>query len=106
MARALITLPPSAAQGSLIEVRCLIAHPMETGYRRDADGRLLPRNILRHFECRFEGELVFAAELYPAIAANPYLAFPLRADASGTLQFRWRGDDGFDQTETARLNVS
>lgn len=106
MARALITLPASAPRGSVIEIRCLIAHPMETGYRRDADGSLLARNILRCFECRFEGTLVFAAELYPAIAANPYLAFHLRAIESGTLSFRWSGDQGFEQTETARLTVT
>lgn len=105
MARALITLPPSTPRGSVIEIRCLIAHPMETGYRRDADGSLLSRNILRRFECRFEGALVFAAELYPAIAANPYLAFHLRATESGVLSFRWSGDQGFEQTETARLTV-
>jgi sulfur-oxidizing protein SoxZ len=105
-ARSLITLPASAPRGSLVEIRTLIAHPMETGYRRDGDGTLLPRNILRRFECRFEGELVFATELYPAIAANPYLAFWLLADRSGRLSFTWRGDQGFEQTETAALSVT
>ena len=105
MVRALITLPASAPRGSLVEIRTLIAHPMETGYRRDGDGTLLPRNILRRFECRFQGELVFAAELFPATAANPYLAFHLRASESGSLSFTWQGDGGFAQTETATLTV-
>ncbi|MCU7369818.1 thiosulfate oxidation carrier complex protein SoxZ [Paucibacter sp. O1-1] len=106
MARTLITLPASAPRGSIIEIRTLIAHPMETGYRRDGDGSLLPRNILRRFECRYNGELVFSTDLFAAIAANPYLAFPLRVGDSGTLSFSWAGDQGFAQTETVMLTAT
>ena len=106
MARALIHLPASARKGEVFEVRTLIAHPMETGYRAGADGRTLPRDIIRRFTCRYDGELVFSADLYPAIAANPYLAFPVTAEASGTLTFTWEGDNGFAQTESAILTVS
>jgi sulfur-oxidizing protein SoxZ len=79
---------------------------METGYRAGADGRTLPRDIIRRFSCRYEGELVFSATLHPAIAANPYLAFHVVAAETGTLSFTWEGDNGFAQTETARLSVS
>lgn len=106
MARTLITVPKTVRRGETVELRTLIAHPMETGYRAGADGRVLPRDILRRFECRLDGELVFEAELFPAVAANPFLSFSLRADASGTLSFRWQGDNGFEQTETAALVVT
>ena len=75
MARALIKAPAARERGEIIEIRALIAHPMETGYRLDADGQQLPRDILRRFSCRYNGELVFSAELIPAVAANPYFAF-------------------------------
>lgn len=104
-ARTVITLPTAVRRGEVVEVRTLIAHPMETGYRSGGDGRPLPRDILRRFECRYDGELVFAADLAPAIAANPYIAFTLRATASGTLSFRWEGDNGFSQVEERRLEV-
>jgi sulfur-oxidizing protein SoxZ len=48
---------------------------MESGFRVGAEGRRLPRDIVRRFECQLDGELVFAADLFPAIAANPYLEF-------------------------------
>jgi sulfur-oxidizing protein SoxZ len=105
MARTLINVPASARRGEVIEIRTLIAHPMETGYRPGADGRVLPRDIIRRFACRYNGELVFSAELFPAIAANPYLAFHTVATESGTLSFTWEGDRGFTQTETAALAV-
>ena len=106
MARTLIHMPASASRGEVIEVRALIAHPMETGYRPGADGRVLPRDIVRRFTCRYDGEQVFSAELFPAVSANPYLAFHLRATESGTLEFEWQGDNGFAQTERMPLKVT
>jgi sulfur-oxidizing protein SoxZ len=106
MARTLITVPRDAKRGDVVEIRVLIAHPMETGFRVGADGQRVPRDILRRFTCRLDGEVVFAAALFPAVSANPYLAFPLRADRGGTLTFTWEGDGGFAQTETATLAVS
>ena len=106
MARALITMPATAKRGDVVEIRTLVAHPMETGYRRGDDGRLLPRNIIRRFSCRYDGEVVFAADFYPAVAANPLLVFSTRATVSGSLTFTWEGDNGFSQTETALLTVT
>jgi len=93
--RALVTLPPQLRRGEPFEVRVLIAHPMETGHRADAQGRRVPRDIVRRIECRLDGELVFAADLHPAVAANPYVAFPLAAQGDGTLAVTWAGDRGF-----------
>jgi sulfur-oxidizing protein SoxZ len=106
MARALITLPATAKRGEVMEVRTLINHPMETGYRRDADGQPLPRDLIRRFACRYDGELVFTAELHAAVAANPYLAFHAVATASGVLSFTWEGDNGFTQTESRSIVVT
>jgi len=106
MARTLITVPQGARRGEVIEIRTLIAHPMETGYRAGDDGKVLPRNLIRRFACRYDGELVFAAELHPAVAANPLIAFHTVATASGTLTFTWEGDNGFAQTETVAIAVA
>ena len=106
MPRALITLPASARRGEVIEIRTLIAHPMETGYRAGAQGERLPRDIVTRFSCRYDGEEVFAAELFPAIAANPLIVFCTVATASGPLSLRWEGDNGFVQTETVTLSVT
>lgn len=106
MARALVTVPSTARRGELIEIRCLIAHAMETGYRRSDEGKPLPRNLIRRFRCFYREELVFEAELFAAIAANPLISFFLRAGESGTLRFVWDGDEGFTQVETAVLTVA
>ena len=104
--RALVRLPATARPGEIVEVRLLLQHPMETGFRPGANGRTVPRNIVRRVEAHFDGERVFAAELFPAIAANPYLAFPLRATKTGTLVVGIEGDNGLAQRETAVLTVT
>lgn len=106
MARALIHMPATARKGEVIEIRALIGHPMESGYRPDAGGKLVPRDILTSFTCRYNGETVFSAELHPAISANPYIAFFTVATESGTLEFSWQGDNGFAQTEKMPITVS
>ena len=101
--RAILTAPASARVGEVVEIRALIQHAMETGYRLGAEGEKLPRDLLRRVECRFDGELVFAAELHAAISANPYLSFFLRLPRSGTLTVSWQGDRGFAHSESARI---
>lgn len=106
MARALISSPKTAKKGEVVEIKTLISHVMETGYRPGADGRIAPRDILRRFTCRYNNEEVFSADLYPAVAANPFISFTTVAVASGTLSFTWTGDNGFSQTETVAITVT
>jgi sulfur-oxidizing protein SoxZ len=104
--RAVITLPAVIAAGQAFEVRATVAHAMETGYRNDDAGARLPRDLVRRFECRLDGELVFAADLFAAISANPYLAFWMQATQPGELSFLWRGDHGFEHREVRRLTLA
>ena len=105
MARVLINLPARAKRGEVIEVKTLIAHPMETGYRLDPTGAPLPRDIINRFLCTYNGEEVFRAELYPAIAANPFIAFSTVATESGEIIFSWTDDHGQTQTEVRQITV-
>ena len=106
MARTLLTVPRTARRGEVIEIKALIAHRMETGYLPDSQGKLVPRDIIQRFACRYNGELVFGAQLFPAISANPYLVFHTVATESGTLEFEWQGDNGFAHTERVAITVT
>jgi sulfur-oxidizing protein SoxZ len=106
MARALINVPKTAKAGELVEIKTLIAHPMSTGYVPGPNGQLIPRNIITELRCAYDGEEVFSAELSPATAANPYVVFQTLATVSGTLALTWRGDNGFEQTETVEIVVA
>jgi sulfur-oxidizing protein SoxZ len=105
MAIARIDVPKTAQRGQIIDIRTLISHTMETGYRRDYLGKPLPRDIITGFTCTYNGVEVCRAMLHPAIAANPYLAFSVVANESGMLQFEWTGDNGFIFKESAAITV-
>ena len=106
MAVARIDVPKTAQRGEVIDIRTLISHTMETGYRRDYLGKPLPRDIITGFTCMYNGAEVCRAVFHPAISANPYLAFSVIATASGTLQFTRTGDNGFTFPESAAISVA
>ena len=105
MARVLINFPPRAKRGEIIEIKTLIQHPMETGYRLDNKGALIPRDLISRFTCAYNGEEVFRAELFPAISANPFIAFSTVATESGELVFNWIDDNGQIQSEIRQITV-
>lgn len=106
MTRALINAPKEVPRGEIIEIKAMIAHVMETGYRRDAQGAAVPRNIIHRFVCLYDDVEIFSAELFPAISANPFLAFSTIATKSGTLTFAWTDDLGTTQRATAEIKVT
>jgi sulfur-oxidizing protein SoxZ len=105
MADSRITLPPEARRGEPFEVRISIRHPMETGYRTNESGEHVPRNVIRRFDCRYNGTLVFAVRMTSGIAANPYLRFFVTARASGPLEFEWVDDAGVRGDARADVKV-
>lgn len=106
MARAVVHVPATARRGEVVEIRALAGHPMETGFRHDQGGKLVPRDIVTDFVCTYNGAEVLRVQLHPAIAANPLLVFATVATESGTIECRWTGDNGFVLAASARIEVS
>jgi sulfur-oxidizing protein SoxZ len=102
---ALINVPAKAKRGEIIEIKTLMSHIMETGYRHTANGELVPRDIITGFACRYNGVEIFRTDLFPAIAANPFITFFTVATESGKFDFEWIGDNGFSETASASISV-
>ena len=96
-------MPDSAKVGEVIEVKTLISHVMETGQRKDGDGKTIPRFIINAFSAKFAGVPVFSATLEPGISANPYLAFFMKVPGPGEFEFTWVEDGGAKAT-SEKLN--
>jgi sulfur-oxidizing protein SoxZ len=105
VADARIDVPATAKPGEIIEIRTLVRHPMETGFRRTHLGALVPRDIITQLVCTYNGVEVFRAQFHPAIAANPFIAFSTIATESGTIAFTWTGDNGYSVTVSAAITV-
>ena len=105
MANVLINAPKTAKRGAIVEIKALIMHPMETGFRPGTMGKMIPRNIIEQFTATWNGSEIFRMEMSPAIAANPFVSFFAVATESGTIGFRWTGDEGFLVEEQVAIAV-
>ena len=101
-----LKLPKEAKKGDVIEIKTLMPHIMESGQRKDKDGKAIPRKIINKFACEFNGQPVFSADLDPAIAANPYLQFFAKVEESGTFKCAWTDDDGSFITAEEKITVA
>ncbi|EKV27115.1 Sulfur oxidation protein SoxZ [Caenispirillum salinarum AK4] len=100
-----VRAPKSASKGEVVEIKTLISHKMESGQRKDSDGNVIPRQIINHFEARFNGEPFFIAEIEPAVSANPYISFYHQPQESGEYEFVWNDDDGSTYSKKSKLTV-
>jgi sulfur-oxidizing protein SoxZ len=89
-----VKVPKTAAAGEVVTIKSLISHKMESGQRKDAEGKLIPRSIINRFTCDFNGVNVIDVALDPAISTNPYIEFDAKVDAAGEFKFTWYDDDG------------
>jgi sulfur-oxidizing protein SoxZ len=105
LAPARISMPSEVKKGEAFEVKALVRHPMETGYRVDTMGRLIPRNILTQLSVTYNGAEIFKMQMHQGIAANPFLSIMVRARESGELVFIWTGDENTVITEKKALTV-
>jgi len=106
MALARLGIQEKARRGEVLPARLLILHAMETGFRLDAEGRAIARNVIRFIVCRYAGREVWRADLGSGIAANPYFEFFIRADVSGDIELHWEDDTLEKGSIRARIEVT
>ena len=71
-----VKVPKGIKVGDVIEVKTIITHKMETGLRKDRKtGKVVPRDIIKSFVAKFNGEEVFRSTFHAAISAQPYVRF-------------------------------
>lgn len=91
-----ISVIGSPKPGSEVEVRILIAHPMETGFRIAENGiDKVPKNIIEKIRVKMDQQVLFEAQVGTGVAANPLLSFivPVK-DVSSVFSVEWEDDRG------------
>ena len=101
-----VRMTTSARRGEVIEIRTLVQHPMESGFRLDNTGKLIARHIIESFHCTYNGREIFRAKLHPAVSTNPFFTFYALATDSGDFVFTWKDDQGGVATATQTLAVA
>ncbi len=106
----LISMPASAKKGEVVEVHCLIMHPMTTGLHKNEQGKLVAGNTPAHFvktvDVTFNDKPVMNADWGIAVSTNPFLAFTMRAEQSGTLKIVWEDNKGGIWSVESKLTVA
>ena len=94
-------------KNGLAQVRCLIAHPMETGQRTDkATGKLIPAHFIQEVTCELNGNVILLANWGPSVSKNPTLFFDIKeAKAGDTLKISWRDNKNESGTFEGKITV-
>ena len=92
-------------RGQPMEVRLLVQHPMETGFRYDMLGSAIPKNVIHSLHATYGGRTVFRARLGSGVSANPYLQFWVVPEQSGELLVQWQDDQGQSGQVSTQVEV-
>ena len=93
----------AAADGTT--VRVLMAHEMETGYRKDATGKLVPPWFIQDVTAQLNGKTVLTAQWGPSVAKNPFLQFKIKGGKAGDkITITWKDNHGETRTDDATVS--
>jgi sulfur-oxidizing protein SoxZ len=87
----------------LTEIRVLMTHPMETGQRKDSEGKIVPTHFIQNLTVRVNGKPVIEAQTSQAVSRNPVFSFRLKGGAKGDkIEVSWLDNHGeSNSTEAA-----
>ena len=92
--------------GENVKIKTLAEHEMETGVRRDnITGIIYPRLIIQSVIVKYNGKIVFKANWFSGVSANPYLAFYITAKESGLIEIEWKDDHATTSYKRGYLKV-
>ena len=85
------------------DVRVLMTHPMETGLRKDPDGKIVPQHFIQNLTVKVNGKTVIDAQISQAVSRNPVFSFRLKGGAKGDkIEVSWVDNKGeSNQIESA-----
>jgi sulfur-oxidizing protein SoxZ len=94
-------------QGDVADVRVLMAHPMETGQRKDAAGKIVPLHFIQTITAQLNGKTVFNADVSQAVSRNPVFAFKVKgAKAGDKIVITWTDNKGEKRTDETVVSAA
>ncbi len=93
-------------QGNVVDVRALLAHPMENGLRRDPAGKPIPEHFIQELDVRLSGKTVIAAQIGRSVSTHPLFSFKLQGGkANDKIVITWRDNKGLARTDEAAVTA-
>ena len=71
-------------QGDVVDVKALMNHTMETGFRKDpASGQVVPAHFIKEVVATLNGKVVLDAKWGPSVSKNPVIGFRVKGAKAG-----------------------
>jgi len=92
------------AAGGNATIRVLMSHEMESGQRKDGNGKIIPAWHIQDVTASLNGKPVMTAEWGPAVSKNPFLQFTIKgAKAGDKVAITWKDNRGESRTDEAAV---
>ncbi len=93
------------SKDGVTDVRVLMAHPMETGFRKDSSGKTIPAHYIKDVKATANGKTVLTARWSQAVSQNPYLQFRFKGAKPGDkVSITWTDNKGETRTDEATIS--
>jgi len=94
----------AAMKGDVCEIRVLMSHPMETGQRKDSDGKAIPAHFIQHLTVAINGKTAVAGQTAASVSRNPVFGFKVKgAKAGDKVAVTWKDNKGDSRTDEATV---
>ena len=81
--------------GGFTDIRVLMTHPMETGQRKDPDGKLVPMHFIQNLTVKLGGKTVMDGQISQGVSRNPVFSFRIKGGARGDkIEVAWLDNTG------------
>jgi len=82
-------------RGELVDVKCLLSHPMETGNRKDKKtGKKIPAHFIQELTVEANGKKIVGGNINAAVSKNPYFRFKYKGDKGDKVKISWKDNKG------------
>ena len=91
-------------KGEVTAITVIVAHPMETGLRKDAAGQPVPAHFIQQLSVDVAGKRVVDSHINTAISANPVFNFKVKGVKVGDkVVVSWVDNKGDKRTDEAAI---
>ena len=98
-----IRVPDRISKGDLIRVNAIVAHPMDTGFFRTANGQPIPAFFIKDVAIAYGETEVARFEWTSGISKDPVVSFTLKADREAPLTITWTDTKGGVYKQSASI---
>lgn len=100
------TKPKVFNAGDIIRVDAILEHPMETGMRKDKDGKVIPAHHITQVKIEYGGKIVTTIDMSGSVSVNPFISFNLKTAAKGELKISAIDNKGETQEKSVMLEAN